>query len=54
MNIGADRNFGQGILRSQGEFTWLLSDDDTVHEDAIDHIYESLYFHSYIFALNLV
>ncbi|MDB9907956.1 glycosyltransferase [Gammaproteobacteria bacterium] len=43
MNIGAERNFGQGILRSQGEFTWLLSDDDTVHEDAIDHIYESLY-----------
>ena len=43
MNIGAEKNFGQGILRSQGEFTWLLSDDDTVHEDAIDHIYQSLH-----------
>jgi glycosyltransferase involved in cell wall biosynthesis len=42
-NIGAEGNFGQGILRSQGKFTWLLSDDDTVHKDAIDHIFQSLY-----------
>jgi len=43
MNIGAERNFGQGILRSQGEFTWLLSDDDALNADAIDHIYQSLH-----------
>lgn len=41
-NLGAERNFGQGILRSQGRFAWLLSDDDIVHEGAIDHIFSSL------------
>ena len=41
-NLGAERNFGQGILRSKGQFTWLLSDDDTVHKNAIDHIFNSL------------
>jgi glycosyltransferase involved in cell wall biosynthesis len=41
-NIGSDLNFGQAILRSQGIFTWLLSDDDLLLEDAIDHVYKSL------------
>ena len=41
-NLGSERNFGLGILRSQGKFTWLLSDDDILHEEAIDHIYQSL------------
>lgn len=42
-NIGAERNFGQGILRSRGNFTWLLSDDDTIKKDSIEHIYNALY-----------
>ena len=41
-NIGSDLNFGQAILRSQGIFAWLLSDDDMLREDAIDYIYQSL------------
>ena len=41
-NLGGVRNFGQCILRSHGRFVWLLSDDDNLHEDAIEHIYESL------------
>ena len=42
MNIGSDRNTGQVILRAKGRFAWYLSDDDIVHEDAIDHILQSL------------
>ena len=41
-NLGAERNFGQGILRSQGRFTWLLSDDDMLHDGAVNHIYQAL------------
>ena len=41
-NLGGVRNFGQCILRSNGRFVWLLSDDDNLHDDAIEHIYESL------------
>lgn len=41
-NLGAVRNLGQCILRSSGRFVWLLSDDDNLHDDAIEYIYESL------------
>jgi len=42
INIGSDRNGGQVILRSKGRFAWYLADDDIAHEDAIDHIFQSL------------
>ncbi|MDA9344667.1 glycosyltransferase [Gammaproteobacteria bacterium] len=41
-NIGPDLNFGQAILRSQGIFSWLLSDDDILLEGSIDVAYKSL------------
>lgn len=42
INLGSDRNGGQVILRAKGRFAWYLADDDIVHEDAIDHIFQSL------------
>ena len=41
-NIGSDLNFGQAIIRSQGIFSWVLSDDDVLCEGAVDNIYKSL------------
>ena len=48
MNIGSDRNSGQVILRAKGRFAWYLADDDRAHEDAIDHIIQSLTDHQEI------
>lgn len=41
-NLGAERNFGQGILRSKGRFTWLLSDDDIIFDEAVHEIFDAL------------
>jgi glycosyltransferase involved in cell wall biosynthesis len=37
-NVGADRNFDLAVRRAQGEYVWLLSDDDKLRPGAIERV----------------
>lgn len=41
-NIGPDRNFLNCFEKAQGEYVWLIGDDDMLLPDAVDSILEAL------------
>lgn len=41
-NIGPDANFLQCMVKANGDFVWLISDDDVITEGALSHILEFL------------
>ena len=41
-NLGSDANFMSSILNASGRFVWIMSDDDKIHEDAIQYLYKVL------------
>lgn len=41
-NIGSDLNFMTSILKSSGKFVWIMSDDDSLENNSIEYLYNSL------------
>ena len=42
INIGGDRNFLKCIQEAEGEYVWLVGDDDIVERDGVSHVVDGL------------
>ena len=41
-NLGSDTNFMNSVLNASGRFVWIMSDDDKIHEGAIQYLFKVL------------
>ena len=41
-NLGGSINSMEALLGATGEYVWLMSDDDLIHEGGIEYLYEKI------------
>ena len=41
-NIGPSNNFVEALLGATGEYAWIMSDDDIIHEGGIEYLYKKI------------
>ena len=41
-NLGSSANFMEALLGATGEYVWMMSDDDPIHEGGIEYLYKKI------------
>ena len=41
-NLGPSANFMEALLGATGEYVWMMSDDDIIHEGGIEYLYKKI------------